>query len=565
MATYYKYKERDLDKSMIDWSGLTKTISDNLLKEKADREKRKFELEESYQEQLSKINEYEQGVDPTANEFAMKQAQQARDFLMENHKLMKAGLRPVNDSKLIKQRVGDTWTTLSGSLKTYNENFKRLSELDGKGNEAVLKAMSDQLDLKGKQIYYDPNTGAGYYVSVDKNGEIDMNTAVPVKALTNIQHQEFDTIDVNAEAAKVAKNAAQWKTFLSSTTDIKDARLNPNYKNWIDNTAKSALSSNEKVASVLMDYLGIEYNTDGTPSKRTVSYQRVKEYGPNGELIMEDVSVDVGDVEMKFNPKSGKLEPQLTDKQKKYAGDAYKNAIEINIAREASKDYVRPIKDTPGEKSDKSNTTIIDDFVLRGQYSGLKALLQNVASDVQLSPDGDKLTVIKKDGTAVPIQLKNADGSNVPSRDVGVSIAGIIDPKFAGTYRNQSKASTSQGVNTGVYDTTIYDELSRKVSLSPEQIQGLDTVMLPKQMDDGFGGVTIVRATSQQINAQLTSVGKSLGLDPNLFKISKDPFTNIDSIYYDNQEIGIIGETTGTQLAQKLSGLAAEGGAPIPE
>jgi len=101
--------------------------------------------------------------------------------------------------------------------------------------------------------------------------------------------------------------------------------------------------------------------------------------------------------------------------------------------------------------------------------------------------------------------------------------------------------------------------------LSPEQIQGLDAVMLPKQIDDGFGGVTIVRATSQQINAQLTSVGKSLGLDPNLFKISKDPFTNIDSIYYDNEEIGIVGETTGTQLAQKLSGLAAEGGAPIPE
>ena len=558
MATYYKYKERDLDKSMIDWSGLTKTISDNLLKEKADREKRKFELEESYQEQLQKINEYEQGVDPTANEFAMKQAQQARNFLMENHKLMKAGLRPVNDSKLIKQRVGDTWSTLSNSLKTYNENFKRLSELDGKGNEAVLKAMSDQLDLKGKQIYYDPNTGAGYYVSVDKNGEIDMNTALPVKALTNIQHQEFETIDVNAEAAKVAQNAAQWKTFLTSTTDIKDARDNPNYKTWIDNTTKSALSSNEKVASVLMDYLGIEYNTDGTPSKRSVSYQRVSGYGPTGELIMEDVTVDVGDVEMKFNPKSGKLEPQLTNEQKKYAEDAYKNAIEINVAREASKDYVRPIKDTPGEATDKSNTTIIDDFVLRGQYSGLKALLQNVASDVQLSPDGDKLTVIKKDGTAVPIQLKNADGSNVPSRDVGVSIAGIIDPKFAGTYRSQSKASTSQGVNSSVYDTTIYDELSRKVSLSSEQIQSLDAVMLPQQGTDMFGQAITINPNPQEINAELTRLGRSLGLDPSLFKLEMSVIT------YDDKQIGVVGKTTGTQLAQKLSGLAAKGGAPIP-
>ncbi len=476
----------------------------------------------------------------------MKQAQQARDFLMENHKIMKAGLRSVNDSKLIKQRVGDTWSTLSNSLKTYNENFKRLSDLDGKGNEAVLKAMSDQLDLKGKQIYYEPNTGAGYYVNVDDQGKIDMNTAVPVKALTNIQHQEFETIDVNAEAAKVAKNASQWKTFLSSTTDIKDARLNPNYKSWIDNTTKSALSSNEKVASVLMDYLGIEYNTDGTPSKRSVSYQRVKEYGPNGELIMEDVKVDVGDVEMKFNPKSGKLEPQLTNEQKKYAEDAYKNAIEINVAREASKDYVRPIKDSPGEKTDKSNTTIIDDFVLRGQYSGLKALLQNVASDVQLSTDGDKLTIIKKDGTAIPIQLKNADGSNIPSKDVGVSIAGIIDPKFAGTYRTQSKASTSQGVNSGVYDNTIYDELSRQVSLSPEQIQSLDAVMLPKQGTDMLGQPITINPNPQEINAELTRLGRSLGLDPSLFKLEMNVIT------YDDKQIGVVGKTTGTQLAQKL-------------
>jgi hypothetical protein len=452
MATYYKYKERDLDKSMIDWSGLTKTISDNLLKEKADREKRKFELEESYQEQLQKINEYEQGVDPTANEFAMKQAQQARDFLMENHKLMKAGLRPVNDSKLIKQRVGDTWSTLSNSLKTYNENFKRLSELDGKGNEAVLKAMSDQLDLKGKQIYYEPNTGAGYYVSVDKNGEIDMNTAVPVKALTNIQHQEFDTIDVNAEAAKVAKNAAQWKTFLTSTTDIKDARDNDNYKDWINNTTKSALSSDEKVASVLMDYLGIEYNTDGTPTKRTVSYQRVKEYGPTGELIMEDVTLDIGDVEMKFNPKSGKLEPQLTDEQKKYAEDAYKNAIEINVAREASKDYVAPRESdrkAAASKRSKEDTFNIILAALQGDEDKFKTIFDQLdQADVDIT--GNQLTISGKD----PIDISNAKTLSQAGSRIAAQL-GLSPEEFA-TYVNK-KGLQNSFVNKKVIDFSPYD------------------------------------------------------------------------------------------------------------
>lgn len=479
MATYYKYKERDLDKSMIDWSGLTKTISDNLLKEKADREKRKFELDQKAEEELNKLRNYEQGLDPTANEFAMKQAQQARAFLMENHKLMKAGLRPVNDSKLIQQRVGDTWSTLSSSLKTYNENFKRLSELDGKGNEAVLKAMSDQLDLKGKQIYYDPNTGAGYYVNVDKNGEIDMNTALPVKALTNIQHQEFDTIDVNAEAAKVAKNAAQWKTFLTSTTDIKDARLNPNYKSWIDNTTKSALSSNEKVASVLMDYLGIEYNTDGTPSKRTVSYQRVKEYGPNGELIMEDVKVDIGDVEMKFNPKSGKLEPQLTDKQKEYAEDAYKNAIEINIAREASKDYVPPResdrKASAAKKSKEDNFNVII-AALQGDEDKFKTIFDQL-DQAKVSITGDQLSISGKDPINVSTSKTISQAGARIAAQLGYSPEEFVD------FINK-KGLQNSFVSEGVKKFSPYDTSKLESVVTSDNIDALNNSLFRDV--DGF-------------------------------------------------------------------------------
>ena len=99
----YGYQERDLDKSVIDWSGLTKTISDNLFKEAQRRE------------ELQKLNEYEQGLDPSANKWAMEMAQQAREFKMQNHKIMKAGLRSVNDSKLVSQNVMDRWTVLNGA------------------------------------------------------------------------------------------------------------------------------------------------------------------------------------------------------------------------------------------------------------------------------------------------------------------------------------------------------------------------------------------------------------------------------------------------------------------
>lgn len=469
MATYYKYKERDLDKSMIDWSGLTKTISDNLMTEKNRREELKFELEQKHQEQLQKLNEYEQGLDPTANKFAMQQAQQARDFLLENHKIMKSGLRSVNDSKLIKQGVSDTWSTLSNSLKTYNANYERLSELDGKGNEAVLKAMSDQLDLSNKQIYYDPNTGSGFYVNVDVNGNIDMNSALPVRALNNIQHQEFETLDVNAEAAKVASNAAQWKNFLTSTSDISDARINPNYQDWINNTAKSALNTNEKTASVLMDYLGIEYNLDGTPSKRTVTYQRVKGYDENGVMEMEEVTVDIGDVEMEFNPKSGKLEPKLTDEQRRLAEDAYKNAIEINIAREASKDYVAPRdsdRRAANVKKDKEAKYNLILAALQGEENKFRSLFDPAESAVA-EIVGGQLIMNGKD----PIDVSSSDTIS----DAGARMAqqmGLSGEDFVDYLRK--KGLSNALVSDKVIDYERYDTLKPAPFNTPENIEALN-------------------------------------------------------------------------------------------
>jgi hypothetical protein len=42
MGTYYGYTNRDQDKSVIDWAGVTKTISDDLIATDQSRKKRKI-------------------------------------------------------------------------------------------------------------------------------------------------------------------------------------------------------------------------------------------------------------------------------------------------------------------------------------------------------------------------------------------------------------------------------------------------------------------------------------------------------------------------------------------
>jgi hypothetical protein len=493
--SYYKYKPREVDRTVIDWAILTKNLSDGLIAEKERRESAKMELETKHAEQLQKVQEFEQGLDPTANDFAMKQAQNARQFLLQNHKMMTSGFKSVDDSKLVKQRVQDTWTNINSSLKTYNDNYKRLSEMDGKGNEAVLKALSNQLQLKNKQIYYDPNTGSGYYADVDKNGNIDMNSLLPVKAMNTIQHQEFETFDVNAQSAAVAQNVSQWKTFITSTQDLTDSRLNPNYQQWIDNQAKSALSNDEKKASILMDYLGIEYDVDGKPSQRTVTYQRVKEYKEDGSMVMEDVTVNIGDVEMTLNKQTGKLEPKLTPEQAKLAEDAYKNAIEIQIGREASKQYVAPKTPSAGVTAAKQTAQLIDQFVRDGSVASLEAALRN---DPSLGITGTRLDAstntlyVTKNGTEEPVDL------NQNAADIGIALAGIVG--IGPSYNNDRKIDASTVVNSKLFDSTIYRQLSQVVAGGSMSKTNSDNFEAGIAKNDVRGITSAIQQSMQEAN-----------------------------------------------------------------
>jgi hypothetical protein len=549
--SYYKYKPREVDRTVIDWSVLTKNLSDGLIAEKERRESAKMELETKHAEQLQKLQEFEQGIDPTANDFAMKQAQNARQFLLQNHKMMTSGFKSVDDSKLVKQRVQDTWTNINSSLKTYNDNYKRLSEKDGKGNEAVLKAMSNQLQLKNKQIYYDPNTGSGYYADVDKNGNIDMNSLLPVKAMNTIQHQEFETFDVNAQSAAVAQNVSQWKTFITSTQDLTDSRLNPNYQQWIDNQAKSALSNDEKKASILMDYLGIEYDVDGKPSKRSITYQRVKEYKEDGSMVMEDVTVDIGDVEMTLNKQTGKLEPKLTPEQAKLAEDAYKNAIEIQIGREASKQYVAPQTPSAGQVKEKDTAGLIDQFVLNGDKSALKSAISNYGFTGSTAPDANGvITLTDANGMVNEVNTKG-----LTARQVGAEIAGLL--QIAPAYNSNSKAGSS-ALNQGVLNPTGYGQFSTQGSFDQGNVDTINKALGIGEWDKATGQP--VKPDPNAALAAVQTAAGSIGVGPSSIKLKNGELYYIDATRGDIRLGTVVGQpTTAAEILQKLKDEASKG------
>ena len=390
----YGYQERDIDKTIIDWSGLTKTISDNLINESNRREELKFQNDQNQAKELEKLSEFEQGLDPNANKWAMQQAQQARKFKMLNHKMMKNGLRSVNDAKLISQNVMDGWSELNAGLKTYNQNYERIGKLGGKGNQFLQGQMASFADIENKSIWNDPKTGTAYFVNIDsKTGKVDQSSLKTVRSLNNIQAQSFETINVEEATAKLATNTKPWELATSSTSSIKDARLNPVYKQWKENSIASLLSSDQKIASVLMDYLNLDptddMNDDGTKS---YTYERVKGYDKNGEPIMESVTANIGKIKMKYE--NGKLVPNLTDKQRKLSKDAVEASLEAKLARTTKKQYVAPQRKTDSSKTEQDAKSLYN-------LSTRVALGESTAFD-QIE---NRLYTVIKDGTKKSVKL----------------------------------------------------------------------------------------------------------------------------------------------------------------
>jgi hypothetical protein len=282
--------------------------------------------------------------------------------------------------------------------------------------------MANFVDLKNKKIYYDPNSGSSYFANVDpKTGEIDEKSLRPVRAFNNVQAQEFEVIDVEAETTKLAQNTAAWELAVSSTRDLANARLNPTYQQWRDNSVKSILSSDQRTASVLMDYLNLDPTSDPDAPSGTVTYQRVKEYDKQGKPIVETVTKNIGQVQMEYV--NGVLTPRLTDEQKELAKDAVVASLENKLAFKISQQYVAPRTTSRAATTNANVASLVENFVTKGDFSALKSALSQKGFTGTVAPDANGIIKLRdSDGSLLSVNTKGKT-----AKEVGKEIAGFLE------------------------------------------------------------------------------------------------------------------------------------------
>lgn len=523
MAYYGFEKATNIDKSIIDWSGITKKISDDLLSVKADRDKQRSDLEDKQSEELKKLEDLEMGGDVDMNNWTMAQAQNTRDYMKAIHQQMKDGIISVDQAKRIKQGVMGTWDIASKSAKGYQDTVKRLSETKGKGNEALLEIVAMNADLKNKKIVYDAK-GSGFYVDMDENGEIDMDTAKPVSAINNIQKQTKVYVDVDTETTEISKNAPKIQLATGSTTSIEDALQSKEYRKYIDNVVDAKTSDDDRLMSIGLDYLNMEYDVTGKDTgSQMITYNKVTGFEENGTPITEDKTVDIGPIKID----SGTGKPTFTDNQRSIIKEAYKNAIIGKLDRVTTEQYVAPQKKSTSETKAIDMASNIEKFVTKGDFSAFQAALDQAGYSQSTAPDDNGIMFIRKpDGTQKRID------TNGTAKEVGNQIAGAL-----GVLNQFGQRKVTGGLSNNVLtNKDQYGIFSRKTKVSTKNVALVSAAFNPE------GNVKI---DNKSLLSALQIAGRDLGVQPNRIKIDGS------NIMLDDQIMGTTSDT-GPNMIKKL-------------
>jgi hypothetical protein len=510
---YYGYKPKDIDKSYIDWAGITKGISEEIRSVAKERQDQRNELEKEHFKQLQALNEFEQGMDPSANNVILRAGQGSRDLLTQLNRQMKAGLKTPEEVKIIQQNISDNFSSLNSTLKAVNTQIQSLAEAEGKGNEAVIDEIRRIINLGENTIVPDPETGELFLVGKKDDGNIDSSTARPLRALSNIVGQKFDFVDVEAESKKIADDAGVWKQTFANGLTIEDARKNPDYSSWIFNVVKSKMNTDEKMASVLLDYDNQEYTTTG----------------------------EEGKIQLEFDRSVGKMVPKLTDAQRKRAKHVFEHAIEAKIGA------VR--KEPKAEKptDEMIITGLINDFISTGDFSNLANALTNKGY-TGANMSNDVLSITLPNGVKRSAKLK----PGMSGKEVGQNIASLFGLTKYKTITGEQEFEANPGVfDIGTYKPITTGEAPKAGKIDRTALNNLSrSLTVDTEMNEKVNPVEVLQYS------QL--LAKGLGVDEKLIMIDDAGTVLVNGVSAGNINDGT---ATSSNILSRIEDVSSKSGA----
>lgn len=329
MATFYKYAERSAE-SQVNWAEIGKNMTDMLRDEVALREEKKAAIDEATRKYAEQLSNAPQGEHVGAKEEALRFADQASQYMLQQERLLRSGLLKPKDYMVARQNLVDGTTRSFKAMKEFQAQYgelmerartdkssileiQALEEIQGYGNFRqsgfFIDAPSGKVNvgLKEEQIIdgqkvmglKDGSTRGMEYIDGAIYTRIDKFRAR--EALTPIADSLGVEIQSTLDPATLSKLGS-----IKSVEDLRNRKdIDPatgqilfDYYTSLRDSVSAVISSPFQKASLLADTLGVKVTMDPNEAAK------------NPDLILKVV-----------DPNTGRAEYQFSDKLEKKAED----------------------------------------------------------------------------------------------------------------------------------------------------------------------------------------------------------------------------------------------------
>jgi len=257
---YYGYKRGDDDK-IVDWSSVTKSLTDRVDEVEAKRAANRERIEGEIADATQKIGDIPVGNYENMNSFMIQTSTDIAENLRVNSALLRAGKMKASEFAKFRQNSLDSIGQYKKIAENYNslrdEGVARLNEGKSGWQEAEqLERLEKLADLTKTISVQDPITGATFNAPIGKDGRPDMSQAESTLYLANMPFIKMDKFDMNSQldpvVDKYGKDVRVIKSLGVKTKESIKAR------DGFEESVNTFVGSfdDRQLASVLGDFIG---------------------------------------------------------------------------------------------------------------------------------------------------------------------------------------------------------------------------------------------------------------------------------------------------------------------
>ncbi len=277
---------RDDDPVQINWREISKNFTDRLQADEASRNKRKADIQQSYNDFQKDLINRPQGYNTDLNTAISSFSNQASQASLANLNALKSG--QITEQEFYRRRAN-----LKGSTENmfqYANNFnskydfymkRALDGISSKEEIFMKELFQDYTNFKDIAPIIDPSSNEVLFVKLDKDGKVT-DEVVDVTQLGFMSEYQKDKYDLGAAITDKLKQFGL-KTIREAdgreVTTLFDAAVDQKeFNNAIEKLADEILSVDENLRSILTDTLGYDFTTDTTELNKVFYNQKTNEF-----------------------------------------------------------------------------------------------------------------------------------------------------------------------------------------------------------------------------------------------------------------------------------------------